>query len=47
MNSVVKARVAVIEAERARGIDIRRRKGRMKMLDRVVDHIFLFWFECH
>lgn len=39
-NSVVRARVAVTKADRARGIEIRRRKGRMKMFDRVVDHIF-------
>lgn len=42
INNVVRAKVAVMEAERARGIDIRRRKGRMKIFDRVVGHIFLF-----
>jgi hypothetical protein len=44
MNSVVRARVAVMEADRASGIDIRRRKGRMKMFDRAVSHIFPFLF---
>ena len=41
MNSVVRARVAVMKADRVRGIEIRRRKGRMKIFDRFVDHIFL------
>lgn len=40
---MVRARVAVIEADRPRGIEIRRRTGRMTMFDRVVGHIFLFW----
>lgn len=42
MNSVVRARVAVMEADRARGIEIRSRKGRMKIFDRAVGHISFF-----
>ena len=43
MKSVVRARVAVMEAETASGIDIRRSKGSTKMCDKVVGHISLFF----